>query len=278
MMRTSRPAFAVSVALVAALTAADAAESDEARQVVVERALQEYDAKDSFAAVEYVCAQSDPLIAVQSFFDLTGHCYWKQRDLSAALVFARAGLQYGLTTAATLSKTDPERATELRALAKGLAYDIASFTWPGWNQDGIEISEEQLAEGLQAARANLRLAKELKKGALPMFRAYWVLGAQELAAGNMQSSSPAFLMAAAHAEEANSRGEELMARSYVCMVAVLAAEDMEASSERLHGLLAELRKEKDGPFLADQVETALQVFRKKNGQQGAAADASKRRR
>ena len=277
-MRWPRQTVAVSIAFVATMAAADPTESDEARQALTEKAIQEYDAKGSLAAVEYVRAQSNPLIAVQSLSDLTRHCYWKQRDLSAALVFARAGVQHGLTTAATLSKTNPQGATKLRATAKGLTFDIASFTWPGWNQEGIEISEEQLAEGLQAARANLRLAKELKKGSLPMSRAYWMLGAQELAAGNMQSSSPAFLKAAAYAKEASSRVEELMAKSYVGMLGVLSAEDAEASAERLHGLLADLRKEKDGAFLADQVETALQVFRKRNNQRDAAPDADGLRR
>ncbi len=260
-----------------ACSLADAAESDKTNQAIVEKALQEYCEKDSFAAVEYVCAQSDPLLAAQSFFDLMRHCYWKKRDLPAALVFARAGVQHGLTTAATLSKKDPEKANALRAIAKGLAYDIASFTWPGWNEKGIEISKQQIAEGLHAARANLRLAKLLKKGSLPVSRAYWMLGAQELAAGNMKASGQAFLEAAEYAKKAGSQGEELLATSYVCVVEILDAKDKGISTERLHSLLVKLRKEKDGQFFADQVEAALHVFSKKEtGQQAAPADASVR--
>ena len=164
--------------------------------------------------------------------------------------------------AATLSEKDSEKAAALRGVAKSITYNMASFTWPGWDEEGIEISKQQLAEGLQAARANLRLSNELMGGSLAKSRAYWVLGAQELAAGNIKSSSQAFLKAAEHAKEAGSRGEELLAKSYGYVVEILKAEDKGTPTEQLHRLLAELLKEADGKFFADQVETALHVFSK----------------
>jgi len=182
--------------------------------------------------------------------------------------------------AATLAKKNPKRAKALRAIAKGLIYDIASFTWPGWNEKRIEISKGQLAEGLQAARANLRLANQLKKDSLAISRAYWVLGAQELAAGNVKPSGQAFSKAAEHAKKAGSRAEELLAQSFACLAEVLAADDNETASKRLNSLLADLRRQKDGEFFASQVDMARQVFSKKkqSGQQGAVADADTARR
>ena len=242
---------------------ANANESDEARQEVVEKGLLKYRETDCFAAVEYVCTVSDPVLSVQSFSALMRHCYWKQKDLTAALVFGRAGAQHGVMMAAILAKKDPKKAAVLRALAKGFTYDIASFTWPGWNEKGIEISEEALAEGLQAAHANLRLAIQLKKDPLAMSRAYWMLGAQQLAVGRMKSSGETFLKAAAEAKKAGSRAEEVLGESFVCLTEVLAETENKASTGRLHGLLAELRKQKDGSFFADQVDTALEVFARK---------------
>lgn len=252
-----------SLVVLPSFAVAQETEPDKARQAVVKKALTEYDERDAFASVEYVCRQGDVLLAVQSFSDLMRHCYWERKDLTAALVFGRAGVQHALTAATTLEKRDPEKAKALRSVAKGLAYNIASFTWPGWNEKGIELSKAHLAEGLQAARANLRLANQLKKDSLALSRAYWVLGAQELAAGNGKPSSQAFAKAAEHAKNAGSRGEELLAESFACLVEALGSTDIGVASKRLNNLLAELRKQKDGEFFAGQVETARQVFRRK---------------
>jgi len=69
----------------------------------------------------------------------------------------------------------------LRSTAKGLAYDVGSLTWPGWEEPGIDPTPEDLAFGRECARLNLRLAIELKKPALKISMAYWLVGADALA-------------------------------------------------------------------------------------------------
>ncbi len=244
--------FLLIVILALTSTPVESAEQkpDELNKTVVKRALSEYREKDAFAAVEYVCAQSDPTLAVASLLELMRHSYWKQKDLAAALVFGRAGHQHAMAMAAMLENEQPEKAMALRAVAKGFTYDIASFTWPGWDEKEIKINGLHIEEGLSAARANLRLAKQLKKGELPMSRAYWMLGAHELANGNNGLACEAFAAAAEHAKEAESPGEELLARSFECLVEVLASNGNKAASKCLMSLLVELRKVKDGEFFA----------------------------
>ena len=255
--------LSVLLAIPVAHPATGAEEPDKALEAIVDKALKAYVDEDAFAAVEYVCTRKDTMRAAQAFKSAMRRCYWKKRDLTATLVFARAGYQYCLTAAASLEKKDPQSAEALRAIAKSLVYDIASFTWPGWDEKGIEIGRAQMAEGLQAAQANLRLAISLKKDALPMSRAYWMLGAQQLAAGNIEPADQAFLKASDYAEKAGSQGEALLSRSFACLTEGLEAEEKEASIKRLESLLDKPRRQKDGELFVQQVETARRVFTEK---------------
>lgn len=233
---------------------------DPARKALVHETLQVYSDEGPFAAVARVCGEGDPILSVRSLNDLMRQVYWKERDLTLALAFGRAGHQHASTTAARMLGRDPERMTQLLSAAKAFTYDIASFTWPGWDEKGIEIAETHLKEGLAAARENLRLAKRLAKGPLALSRAYWMLGAQEMASSNYASSIKAFALATEQGRAAGSRGEELLARSFGDLVVLLGSPDKQAASRQLEASLSELRKEKDGEFFAAQVETARRVF------------------
>src|SRR5690348_9280901 len=96
------------------------------------RALEE---QDTFAAIEYLCRQTDTAAAATAFVELVRHLYWKQKDICRTVWIAQAGIQYALTSEA-LEAQDAEEAVQLRGIAKGLAYDLGSFTWPGWDEAG----------------------------------------------------------------------------------------------------------------------------------------------
>ena len=116
---------------------------------------------DSFSAIEFI-ASHDAGLAMEVCATLQHQFYWQKKDLRLSTAIARAGVQIGLTASAKVA--DRASAELLRAYAKGLAYDIGSFNWPGWDEPGVEIGPADVAAGFDGARVNLRLAIELKKG------------------------------------------------------------------------------------------------------------------
>jgi hypothetical protein len=134
---------------------------------------------DSFAAVEYIQRNSMPLEIAAKYKSISSDLYWKAHDLGAMITIGRAGILYCLSQAGSVN-ISAELVEKLRSVAKGLAYDIGSFTWPGWEEPGIDPTSEQLAVGLDCARLNLRLAIELNKPADRISMAHWLLGAHAL--------------------------------------------------------------------------------------------------
>ncbi|MDB5384410.1 MAG: hypothetical protein JWM11_56 [Planctomycetaceae bacterium] len=217
--------------------------------------------QETFAAIELLSKQPDQLIAVKTFHEVMRHFYWKEKDLFRATALGRAGLQYGLTVALTLQTSDPDRALEIRSAAKAMAYDLASFTWNGWDEPGIPITASDLQMGLDAARTNLRLAVELKKEALPLSRAYWMLGAQQLAANQFPEAVQSFTQAAEFSKSANTENEELLSTGFAALVKVLQTKGA-SGQEELEAIKQKLKPLTDGEFFVGQLETAYQVFSK----------------
>ena len=187
--------------------------------------------------------------------DDCGVCITTLRELGADTSITDASGK----TALSLDAQDAEKAKELRSAAKRLAYDLGSFTWPGWDEPGIELSAAYLAFGREAAQLNLRLAHELDKGALPISRANWLLGAHCLAAREFQEAARYF--AEAHADAtAGSNDEALLNQRYRALaMALLLPNDLGSRDLllRLQEQLAQTPKEKG---LTAQLQTAARVF------------------
>lgn len=91
-----------------------------------------------------------------------------------------ARLQYLYLINALKSMDDEGQIKETKRFTRGVAYNLASFTWPGWN-DSYEISPEMQALGLGAARAGLQLAKEIDDINPTIL---WINGVHEMNARN----------------------------------------------------------------------------------------------
>src|SRR5262249_4217240 len=88
--------------------------------------------QDAFAAIEYLQRQKDALAIVGAYADAVRLLYWERKDLDGVVALAQAGIQHAMIAAMAAESHGPERAHVLRSTAKALAYDLASFTWPGW--------------------------------------------------------------------------------------------------------------------------------------------------
>ncbi|HLV79736.1 MAG TPA: hypothetical protein VKT32_05615 [Chthonomonadaceae bacterium] len=223
-------------------------------------ALDIYHAQDSCAAIAFLGRQPDPLEAARAYADLVSALYWQEKDLYGVIVMARAGIQHGLLAAAALETEDASLAETLRGIAKGLAYDLGSFTWPGWDEPGIAIAPAHLIFGLEAAKVNLRLARELNKGDLPVARACWLLGAHHLAAGDSEAARRLFAEATDHARAAGAEEEALLGAGYQALAATLASPTDPAGPDALASILAQLAATEPGKGFAAQLKTAQRVF------------------
>lgn len=215
--------------------------------------------KDRIAGIEHIARQPAEVNPARTFLEVMRHYYWKLKDLPAAIDFGQAGVHFALFNAIQSDATDPALAHQLRSTAKGLCYDLASFTWPGWDEPGITISGGDLAIGLDAGRANLRLAHELKKGDLALSRAFWMLAGHEICTGDLDAARQSYHNAARHAHAAGSRPDQLLCDGFVRLVELLDSKNTGDDPE-LNSILTQLKPLENGPDFVNQILTARRVF------------------
>jgi len=215
---------------------------------------------DSFAAIDYLERQTDPLTIISLYNQLLKHYYYEVRDIQAVIMMARAGAQYGLTAARFYEAQDPATAKELKEGAKGVIYNLASYTWPGWKEPGIEIGPGEIAQGLDAAKASLRLAQELEMPPLRLSRSHWMVGVQLLASGKRSEARVRFEIAAQYADEAGQPAEVLLSKGFTLMTILLDSTDDQDSEAQYLQLKRDLAEMENGEYFIAQLDTAFEVF------------------
>ena len=229
-------------ALVLALTMTDAAETPAQRFAHTVQAMQGETLLDtsppSLGAAAYLLAES---------FERG------VKDIDRYVYFAKLILQHTLN----LAERDPEQAAAYRAAAVPMTYNLAANTWIGWGAGVGAIKDRHQRLGLEAARLNVELAQEIGLGPERRRNGYWILGAHRIAAGDLAGARSAFETSAALATEAGLATGALMATGWIHVVDILDGRDAAAA---LAAVEAQLRKETNGNFLADQYGTALDVF------------------
>jgi tetratricopeptide (TPR) repeat protein len=225
---------------------------------------------DTFAAVEMLARQDDATRVAGVYEQAVLDLYWKEKDVPRLVAFGRAGMQYGLTAAVAAERAgEAERAAALRWSAKRCAYNVASFVWPGWDEPGVAVTRADVVVGLDAAKLNLRLARELEKGDPALSRAHWLVGAMQLASGHRQEALASFREAVRHADLASTQAlsDAALARAYVALTERLRAAQDSAAFDAARAALA---KVEEGDFFVGQIDTAWRVF----GPGGKWAEAS----
>lgn len=213
---------------------------------------------DAFVAIEFLNEHDDPLVIVQTYNELVLHLYWQLKDMPGLIGIAYAGMQYGLMMAERTS--DDAVAAKIKGVVKAISYNLASFTWPGWNVPGLPIDPAVQKIGRDAARTNLRMAFELKRGDDALSRAYWILGAQELASGRLDEARKEFSRAAKYADSAHEEDESLLAEGFEQVVNLVDDPDDDDARKKLTKIKEKLAGGQHGNTFIDQLDTALQVF------------------
>jgi hypothetical protein len=216
------------------------------------------ESSDVMAAAEFLSQEADPVAVMKVYRDLVMQTYWRQKDLPRVMTLALAGIHYGLTYAT--GKGTDELRYDLRSLAKTLAYNLASFTWPGWEEPGVTIGPAAVAVGLDAARLNLRLAEELNKGDLSLCRGHWMSGAQSLANGLSELARHHFEESDEYARRAESTAEVFLAYGFAALARLREAPGDAEATARLRIALERLAGLDNGKEFRNQILAASRVF------------------
>lgn len=108
--------------------------------------------------------------------------------------------------------SDEERAALLAV--KRMLYNAAADAWPGWTVDENRMSRKELVEAFDLARQSADLVEALNLGNRQEGTAAWLVGAFELALGQIQDSLTSFSRAERLYADAGAPAQELLARGY----------------------------------------------------------------
>lgn len=228
----------------------------------VDVVLQVLDQGDLYAACREIEARRAPAEAAELYHVLAQRLYQPRRDVRRMIAVSHFGIHFALSSAERLEAGDREAAAALRGRAKAIAYDLGANLWPGWQDEGIVLSESDLATGREAARLNLRLAEELGRPPLPRCNAEWLLGAHELAIGASEPARECFTRGRRLAEEAERPEYVRMCEGYAAVARMQAEAEDEGAREDLEKAIESLRtmKTDDSSFFADQLESVRTLF------------------
>lgn len=217
---------------------------------------------DPFMVIEYINGLGTPEEAALAYTELVKDFYWKEKSLPMVKMLGQAGIQYCLIQGQVSAKSDKAKSDRILSYAKTIAYDLASFTWPGWQEKGITLSTDDLKLGLNAAKLNLRLAKSLKKPAIKMAYSYWIMGAQLLAHKQNQDAIDFFNFALDQAEKANDKLFSTVCEGYVGLARIVsgikAPLGLELYEQSL--LMLESDHSKDSQFFFAQLKSVKAFF------------------
>jgi hypothetical protein len=187
------------------------------------------------------------------------HTFWKKQDLDSTVVLAQAGISYNAEQAKSSSADEKKN---YLTNVKQISYNLASFTWPGWDEEWIEnIPENFLKLGYEAAKSNLHYAIELEKGALGVSRGYWIVAAHQLVSGEFLLAKENFEHAVNFAIKAKEEGDELLSKGFVQVAILLQTPKNVDSLKALDGIKLELSKLEYGDFYIKQLEDSLRIFK-----------------
>jgi hypothetical protein len=221
------------------------------------------DQGDTYMAVEFINGMSDPQVAGLRFFDLMRDFYWKDQSIVRTVSFGRAGIQFCLAQANRHKNSDPKAAAEFYGRAKQIAFNLASFTWPGWDEKGITLSTSDLKQGLDAAKLTVRLSGQLNEPSRKKAVALWMLGAQELANGRYDDAEKTLKRAKEKAQKGEDGATAAQIDGTAAIVKILQGDASGQEQFENALLVLEGMNTKISKMYAGQLKTAKAVFLEK---------------
>ncbi len=155
--------------------------------------------------------------------------------------------------------SDEERAALIAV--KRMLFNAAADIWPGWSVDDHRTSREELDDALDLARQSADLVEVLNLGKCQQGTAAWLVGAFELALGQIQDSLTSFSRAERLYADADEPALVLLARGYSA-IACEAGGSMPGCTPSLSEILEQLSAGnfREGKAFCEQLRTAHTIF------------------
>jgi len=184
-----------------------------------------------------------------------GETIYDGKQLGAYLLLARSIFESAVEGSAH-SESSEDKEAYLTA-AYMTAYNIASNTWPGWN-DG-EIEDEQRKVGLRFSKAHMKIVAQLQVPLQKRATALWIGAAHELAAKSYGAARALFGQARSIGEEDGDKEVILMNQGWLLVIDILQGNgDAESELKELQHRMTNMGG--DGKFFAEQYDDALKAF------------------
>lgn len=126
-----------------------------------------------------------------------GETIYDGKQLGAYLLLARSVFESALEGAARSECSEDKEA--YLTVAYMTAYNIASNTWPGWNEGEIEAEYQKV--GSRFSKAHMKIVEQLDLPPRKRAIALWIVAAHELAVKNYDTARSLFGQARSLAEE-----------------------------------------------------------------------------
>lgn len=225
----------------------------------IDIALEIMENDDYYKAIEYLSRQSNPLEILDAFKEIVKRLYWDSKDMAGVIIFSGAAIQFAQMSVQSMSAKE-DMVRQMKEKAAAIAYNLASFTWPGWNEEGLEISITEQNIGMEAAKTNLRFIEEMGGDNLQLARAYWITGAHRLTLNIADEAIYCFERSLKYADWADNREETLLAQGYMILAQMLQSEKVGAQDlELLKDLKKKMVELPDGDTFVGQIETTYDV-------------------
>jgi len=223
---------------------------------------------EALAAIDTEAAAQGAAGPNPGFREAGGALYWTHRALPE---FVRVQHEHLRRLEATLAEsTDAAESAALIRAIGGSYYNLASFAWPGWNEEGIVAGDAELAAGRAAAARCLAIRADPAHVAVPfgysLSTSHWLIGAFHLTDGNKAAAAGQFERARDLAEPGSP--EQMLQTGYLAL-AQLAAQPAERAAEAaLAAVLtwfASRKEVEDAASYRDQLVTCRRVLARRAG-------------
>lgn len=213
---------------------------------------------DVSSACNAIESCSDQHTIAQLYARASQAAYLERKSVQIMAALTNAGVRYCLDSAEALASEDHKSALKMKEVAKTIAYNMATNSWPGWGDEGIVIGQADLAAGLEAAVISLQLVEELELGSSQVGNAHWIIGALQLAAGSNEEAITAFEMSRAAFLDAEEDNSVLLADGFIALTRKAQSETWKVGTEETAQVLETLKSKgtEDASFFAGQIETA----------------------
>lgn len=176
-----------------------------------------------------------------------------KQDLGSYIIMGRTVIDACLA----LAELHADQSAAYKAVALPVSYNIAAGCWPGWEDADPNLTKDQRELGLELARFNVAIGKELDIPPERKKNGAWILGVHLLACKQWDEAKASLARAADFSEQAGLPDAAEMSRGWIHVSDILAGDASKRSSlDQVIELLKGMGE--DGEFYAGQYQPAIQ--------------------